>query len=253
MDKTFQGEYQIEISRQAGIVFLGISAILIGACVGLLGANTVFHGAMQNLEHVMVGSADELMHRGTSTMGLIESTNLTMITSTTNIMSIYNITKSALDELLGKQQLFNDVEELRYACIASACAILIVGGMSLIHILTAGRSMRTENLSWSAPLDKLSVGAVIGFGVLQCLMWGGSGLHATVSVLSADLCNAGDDLQASLVQPLSVALSADPTILAEYVDYFAYCNTSSPFSGAFEAADNLVISIFMVCSCDRFQ
>jgi len=241
--KDVQMMQQIDVSQRAGIFFVSVSAILVGVCVGLLGANTVFHSSMKDLGVVLVDSADELLTRGTSTMGLIEQTNLTMITTTHNIMSIYNIAKSALEEVVHKRKLFDDLEEVRYACIASSCAIIIVGCMIVIHTLLQGRNSRSSTFSWSATYGKQAMVGVIGCGFLQCLMWSGSGLHASISILSADLCDASNNLEQSLIMPISVAADADPGILAEYVDYFAFCNHSAPFADALVAAHNLVTNL----------
>jgi len=177
---------------------------------------------MKDLGVVLVDSANELLEKGTSTMGVIEQTNLTMITKTHNIMSIYYITKSALEEVVQQKALFDDLEEIRYACIASSCAIVIVGCMVLIHILLQGRSSRSSSFSWSATYGKQAMVGIIACALLQCLMWSGSGLHASVSVLSADLCDAAGDLYQSMIIPISVAADADPGILSDYVDYFVF-------------------------------
>lgn len=220
---------ELDISRGTGFFFVAVSGLLVGICVCLLGSNTVFHGSMKELSADLYTTAQALLKRGISTIDLIEQNNLTMITDTDNIMSIFDIARSSLQELVAKKSTLDDVEELRFAFIASACTITIVGCLVVIHILVQGRDTQSSSFSWSTTYGKTALAGIVGCAVLQCLIWGGSGFHASISVLCSDLCTASNHLDMALTLPISNAADSDPGTVAQYVDFFAYCNTSSPF------------------------
>lgn len=234
---------QIEVSGRAGVLIVGLCGIMVGSSVGLLSANTVFHTSMKELGEILGSSAMGLLARGTSTMELIEQTNLTMVTNTHNIMSLYHTAKQALEEAVNHKSTFDDIEQIRHACVASACTIIIVASMVVIYTLLHGRNSRGSNFSWSSTYGTQACIGVILCALLQCIIWSGSGLHSSISVLSADLCEASDNLMESLVMPISLAAHADSQIVSEYVDYFAYCNRSAPFASAFNAAHSLVTDL----------